>query len=39
MDIVIYTSDPDSINTDEIKQAVEGAGYFVLSVTVEDREN
>lgn len=34
MDIVINTSDPDAINTDEIYEAVEKLGYFVSSVTV-----
>lgn len=36
MNVVIYTSDPDSIDTEEIKAAIEAAGYFVLDVTVED---
>lgn len=35
MDVVIYTSDPDAIDTKEIQRALEGLGYFVLSVTVE----
>lgn len=37
MDVVINTSDPDSIDTGEIQKAIEDLGYFVLSVTVEDR--
>lgn len=35
MEIVIHTSDPEAIDTGEIKDAVEALGYFVLSVRVE----
>ena len=35
MEVVIYTSDPDAIDADEIKDALEKLGYFVLSVEVE----
>lgn len=34
MEVVIETSDPDAIDADEIKAALEALGYFVLSVTV-----
>jgi hypothetical protein len=37
MDIVVYTSDPDAIDTDEIQKALEAIGYFVASVTFADR--
>lgn len=37
MDITIVTSDPDVIDTDEIKRALEDLDYFVNSITVEDR--
>lgn len=39
MDIIIVTSDPESINTDAIQEAVEALGYFVASVTIEARED
>lgn len=35
MDIVIYTSDPDSINVEEIRHAIQELGYLVSSITVE----
>jgi len=37
MDIFIITSDPESINADEIQEAVEDLGYFVTSITIQDR--
>lgn len=36
MDITIYTSDPNAVDIGEVKAAVESAGYFVLSITVND---
>lgn len=38
MDIVINTSDPESIDPDAIKAAVEGLGYFVHAVHIEGEE-
>ena len=35
MNVSIYTSDPDAVKPDEVKAALEKAGYFVLSVEVE----
>lgn len=37
MDITITTSDPTSINTQEIEAALENLGYFVASITIIDR--
>lgn len=37
MNVVIYTSDPENVDPDEIKAAIEAKGYFVLEVVVEDR--
>ncbi len=35
MEIVIYTSDPDNIDPDEIAQAIKSLGYSVGSISVE----
>lgn len=37
MDIVITTSDPDSIDTYVIRNALEALNYFVGDITVVDR--
>jgi len=37
MDIEIHTSDPDLVDGDEIREAIEKLGYFVEWVTVIDR--
>lgn len=37
MDVVIYTSDPEAIDPEEIKAALEAEDYFVLTVTVVER--
>lgn len=38
MDIEISTSDPANVDPSEIASAIEGAGYFVLSVSVNEGE-
>jgi hypothetical protein len=38
MDIEISTSDPDSVDPEEIAAAIEGAGYFVLRISVNEGE-
>lgn len=35
MNVVCYTSDPDNVDPNEVQQALEAAGFFVLSVEVE----
>lgn len=37
MEVVIRTSDPEAVDAVEVKTALEELGYFVLSVTIEDR--
>ncbi len=37
MEVVIYTNDPESIDTDEIRRALERLDYFVDTVRVEVR--
>jgi len=37
MDIVIHTSDPESINVEEIRKALQRLNYFVGEITVVDR--
>ena len=36
MDIEISTSDPDTVDPGDIAAAIERAGYFVLSVSVNE---
>jgi hypothetical protein len=38
MDIVIYTSDPEAIDADEIREALEALNYFVGTITVEGQK-
>ncbi len=38
MDIVITTTDPHEISIEEIREALDKAGYVVASITVLDRE-
>lgn len=38
MDVEIYTSDPDAVDPAEVARALEVAGYFVSSVTVNEGE-
>jgi hypothetical protein len=38
MDVMIYTSDPDHVDPDIVRLALEQAGFFVASVNVNDGE-
>lgn len=38
MDITVTTSDPDLVDAEAIAELIEVGGYFVASVTVEDRD-
>ena len=38
MDVMIITSDPDSIDADEIRTLLEGAGYMVGYIAISDRD-
>lgn len=36
MDIIIQTSDPESINVEGIRSAIQALGYLVVGITVQD---
>jgi hypothetical protein len=38
MDVMLYTSDPDQVDPYVVRNALEAAGFFVASVTVNDGE-
>ena len=37
MDIVIYTSDPEAVDADQVDRLLTEAGYYVASVTIQER--
>jgi hypothetical protein len=37
MDVVIYTADPDEVSVTAIWDAIADLGYYVASVTIEER--
>lgn len=38
MDVTVITSDPDVVDTAEIRNALENLGYLVATVTIVHRE-